>query len=185
MDFTLVETFRGWVSHHGKIVHHIGEVTPPEELSDDQAHKIERERIFFAVTESSRNAALAKGGVAVARRVRADSAPFWHMIPPLQAAPSFACSVASLSRFPDHQLPGCSHLRGRILADCLLGWGAASAQSAGHAQLQTTPSPKPERNRGNPHMTFRGRLKCTHFKILLYIPFYKANKTHTKEQLLR
>ena len=91
---------------------------------------------------------------------------FSHTIPPLQAAPSFACSVASLSRFPDHQLPGCSHLRERILADCLLGWGAASAQSAGHAQLQTTPSPKPERNRGNPHMTFRGHLKCTHFKIL-------------------
>ena len=90
---------------------------------------------------------------------------FSHTIPPLQAAPSFACSVASLSRFPDHQLPGCSHLRERILADCLLGWGAASAQSAGHAQLQTTPSPKPERNRGNPHVILMCHLICTFFVL--------------------
>ena len=75
---------------------------------------------------------------------------FSHTIPPLQAAPSFACSVASLSRFPDHQLPGCSHLRERILADYLLGWGAASARRAGHAQRQTTPSPESERHKGEP-----------------------------------
>ena len=45
----------------------------------------------------------------------------WPSVPPLQVAPNFACSVASLSRFPSHSPPGCNHLRGGILAGDLLG----------------------------------------------------------------
>ena len=115
-----------------------------------------RSRTRATLERERRREAPAKGQVALATRTRGYCRSFWLTFPPLQAAPSFACSVASLSRFPDHQLPGCSHLRERILADYLLGWGAASAQSAGHAQLQTTPSPKPERNRGSPHVIICG-----------------------------
>ena len=43
-----------------------------------------------------------KGGVVLASHTRADCTPFWLIFPPLQAVPSFACSVASLSRFPGH-----------------------------------------------------------------------------------
>ena len=43
-----------------------------------------------------------KDSVALASHTRADSTPFWLTFPPLQAVPSFACSVASLSRFPGH-----------------------------------------------------------------------------------
>ena len=35
--------------------------------------------------------------------------PLWTVFPPLQVVLSSACSVASLSRFPSHYLPGHSH----------------------------------------------------------------------------
>jgi len=35
----------------------------------------------------------------------------------LQAASGFACSVASLSLFPNHHLPGHHNFRGKVLAD--------------------------------------------------------------------
>ena len=66
---------------------------------------------------------------------------FWPRIPPLQVAPSFACSVASLSRSPGHQLPGCHSLRRVILADYLLGQGGPSTCLAGHGMFQSTPTP--------------------------------------------
>ena len=62
-----------------------------------------------------------KGGVVLASHTRADCASFWLTFPPLQAVPSFACSVASLSRFPGHQLPGWRGLHREILAGCLFG----------------------------------------------------------------
>ena len=54
---------------------------------------------------------------------------FWPSVPSLQVAPSFACSVASLSQSPGLTLPGCQHLHAENLADYLLGWGNASTQS--------------------------------------------------------
>ena len=48
---------------------------------------------------------------------------FWLIVPPLQVAPSLACSVSSLSRSPGHQLPDRCDLRRRDLADYLLVWG--------------------------------------------------------------
>ena len=68
---------------------------------------------------------------------------FSHTVPPLQVAPSFACSVASLSQFPDHQLPGFLDLHQGILADYLLGQGATSAQTAVLDTLRCTSSPTP------------------------------------------
>ena len=68
---------------------------------------------------------------------------FSRTVPPLQVAPSFACSVASLSQFPDHQLPGFLDLHQGILADYLLGQGATSAQTAVHDTLRCTSSPTP------------------------------------------
>ena len=46
---------------------------------------------------------------------------FWPIFLPLQVAPGFACSVASLNQSPGHQLPGCHSLRCGTLADYLLG----------------------------------------------------------------
>ena len=43
-----------------------------------------------------------KGGVARLAHDRGHCIAFWPSVPPLQVAPSFACSVASLSRCPGH-----------------------------------------------------------------------------------
>ena len=84
-----------------------------------------------------------KGGVTHLAHTRGHCITFWPSVPPLQVAPSFACSVASLSRFPGHQLPGFHSLRHGILADYLLGQGGPSTCVTGHAVLQCAPSPKP------------------------------------------
>ena len=73
------------------------------------------------------------GGVARVAHRRGHCAPFWLIFPPLQVAPSFACSVASLSRFPGHQLPGCRRLHSGILTDYQLGWGKPSTWFARRA----------------------------------------------------
>jgi hypothetical protein len=63
----------------------------------------------------------------------------WLSFLPLQVAPGLACSVASLSPSPRHELPG---LRcGRALADYLLGYGKPSTQFAGHALVPHNPPP--------------------------------------------
>ena len=51
---------------------------------------------------------------------------FWLIFLPLQVAPGFACSVASLNQSPGHQLPGCHSLRCGTLADYPLGQGKPS-----------------------------------------------------------
>jgi len=84
-----------------------------------------------------------KGGVVHLLLSRGHCIAFWPSIPPLQVAPSFACSVASLSRSPGLQLPGCHSLHCGILADYLLGWGRPSTCSTGHAEFQSTSSPSP------------------------------------------
>ena len=56
----------------------------------------------------------------------------WAVVPALQRAPAFTCSVASLRRCADHQLPGCRFLRCNILANYLLAWGSSSVQLAMH-----------------------------------------------------
>ena len=43
-----------------------------------------------------------KGGVMHLAHSRGHCSSFWPSVPPLQVAPSFACSVASLSRCPGH-----------------------------------------------------------------------------------
>ena len=70
---------------------------------------------------------------------------FWLSVPSLQVAPRFACSVASLSQSPGHQLPGHHSLRHGALADYLLEWGEPSTCHAGLNKLCYTPSPSPPR----------------------------------------
>ena len=94
---------------------------------------------------ASASVGLHKGGVVHLTHCRGHCIAFRPSIPPLQVAPSFACSVASLSRSPGHQLSGCHCLRSEILADYLLGWGGPSTCVTGHAVLQYTPSPSPDR----------------------------------------
>ena len=79
--------------------------------------------------------------------------PFWSMIPPLQVAPSFACSVASLSQSPGHQLPGCHSLHCGILTDYQLGWGRPSTWFTRHADAPSrsnTLFPKGDRRMDTP-----------------------------------
>ena len=83
-----------------------------------------------------------KGGVVHLVHSRGCCITFWPSIPPLQVAPSIACSVASLSRFPRLQLPRSCSLHHMISTDYLLGWGEPSTCFAGHAVLQCIPSPK-------------------------------------------
>ena len=70
------------------------------------------------------------------RRLHAAEAIALHsgsIFPPLQVAPSFACSVASLNQSPGHQLSGCHGLRCGILTDYQLGWGRPSTWLARRA----------------------------------------------------
>ena len=82
----------------------------------------------------------------------------------LQEAPSFACSVASLSRSPGLQLPGSHSLHCGILADYLLGWGRPSTCSTGLAEFQSTSSPSPHRATGDWVLPAKGWQR-SHFRI--------------------
>ena len=66
--------------------------------------------------------------------------PLWTVFPPLQVVLSSACSVASLSRFPNHYLPGHPHLREGALAAYLFGQGSPSTWCAELTAVHDTPS---------------------------------------------
>ena len=68
-----------------------------------------------------------------------------------------ACSVASLSQCPGHQLPGFRSLRHGILACYLLGQGGPSTCVTRRPMLQYTPSPTPflgDKRMGTPSKSF-------------------------------
>ena len=98
--------------------------------------------------------------------------------PPLKVVPSFACSVASLSRCPGHQLPGCHSLRRGILADYLLDRGGPSTCRAGHIVLQCTPSPNSRRDR-------RQRAPSERGDVLSIICYKKCYARATKLFVIR
>ena len=98
--------------------------------------------------------------------------------PPLKVVPSFACSVASLSRCPGHQLPGCHSLRRGILADYLLDRGGPSTCRAGHIVLQCTPSPNSRRDR-------RQRAPSEIVDVLAIICYKNYYASETKRILTR
>ena len=83
-----------------------------------------------------------KGGVVHLAHSRGHCIAFWPSIPPLQVVPSSACSVASLSRFPSHYLPGHPHLREGALAAYLFGQGSPSTWCTGRTAVHDTPSAK-------------------------------------------
>ena len=86
-----------------------------------------------------------KGVVVHHALIRGLCITFWLSVPSLQVAPRFACSVASLSQSPGHQLPGHHSLRHGALADYQLEWGEPSTCHAGLNKLCYTPSPSPPR----------------------------------------
>ena len=99
-----------------------------------------------------------KGGVVHLLLSRGHCIAFWPSIPPLQVAPSFACSVASLSRSPGHQLPGCHSLHCGILTDYQLGWGRPSTWFTRHADAPSrsnTLFPKGDRRMDTPSTSNR------------------------------
>ena len=73
-------------------------------------------------------------------------------------APSLACSVASLSQSPGHQLPGCHSLHCGILTDYQLGWGRPSTWFTRHADASSrsnTLFPKGDRRMDTPSTSNR------------------------------
>jgi hypothetical protein len=64
--------------------------------------------------------------------IRGHSLPLRLTIPPLRTLLGFACSVASLSRCPNHYPPGHHCLRGAALVECPLGQGEPSTRPEGH-----------------------------------------------------
>ena len=83
-----------------------------------------------------------KAGVVPLVRCRGLCIPLWAVFPPLQVVLSSACSVASLSRFPSHYLPGHPHFREDALADYPFGKGNPSTCFAGHTAVRNNPSTK-------------------------------------------
>ena len=80
-----------------------------------------------------------KAAVAPLIRCRGFCFPLWAVFPPLQVVLSSACSVASLSRFPSHYLPGHPHLREGALAAYLFGQGSPSTWCTGRTAVHSTP----------------------------------------------
>ena len=74
---------------------------------------------------------------------RGNRIPLWAVFQPLQVVLSFACSVASLSRFPSHYLPCQLQLPEAATADYLFDRGNPSTWCAGltavHGTSSTTP----------------------------------------------
>ena len=85
----------------------------------------------------------AKTGVVPFLRCRGRCTPLWAVFPPLQVVLSFACSVASLSRCPNHYLPGHLRLREVDLADYPFGRGNPSTWRAGRTPFHDVTSAKP------------------------------------------
>ena len=83
-----------------------------------------------------------KAGVVPLVHCRGLCIPLWAVFPPLQVVLSSACSVASLSRFPSHYLPGHPHLREGALAAYLFGQGSPSTWFTGLTAVHDTPSAK-------------------------------------------
>ena len=83
-----------------------------------------------------------KVGVVLFLYCRGCCLPLRAVFPPLQVVLSSACSVASLSRFPSHYLPGHLHLREGALAAYPFGKGNPSTWCAGRAAVRNTPSTK-------------------------------------------
>ena len=81
-----------------------------------------------------------KAGVVQLVHCRGFCIPLWAVFPPLQVVLSSACSVASLSRFPSHYLPGHPHLREGALAAYLFGWGSPSTWRTGRSVVHDSSS---------------------------------------------
>ena len=76
------------------------------------------------------------------RHARGCHIVFWRLFQPLQRVPMLACSVASLSCYPGHQLIGQYSLHCNALAGYLLGKGPPSAYTMAHNMQHCIPAPK-------------------------------------------
>ena len=89
--------------------------------------------------------------------------PLWAVFPSLQVVLSFACSVASLSRFPSHYLPCQLQLPETATADYLFDWGNPSTWCAGlaavHGTSAATPPFKAQRGTTLPRYRHIGHVK--------------------------
>lgn len=74
---------------------------------------------------------------------RGNCIPLWAVFQPLQVVLSFACSVASLSRFPSRYLPCQLQLPEAATADYLFGKGNPSAWCAAHTPVHCASTATP------------------------------------------
>ena len=92
------------------------------------------------------------------RHARGCHMVFWKPIQPLQRVPRLACSVASLSWYPGHQLLKCYSLHCKTLAGYLLGKELPSAYTVTHSMQHCIPAPQvtaePEGSQ-RPHSRFQ------------------------------
>ena len=83
-----------------------------------------------------------KGVVMQLRHARGCHIVFWKPVQPLQRVPRLACSVASLSWYPGHQLLECYSLHCKTLTGYLLGKELPSAYTVTHSMQHCIPAPK-------------------------------------------
>ena len=83
-----------------------------------------------------------KGGVTQLRHTRGCHTVFWKPVQPLQRVPRLACSVASLSCYPGHQLLKCYSLHHNTLAGYLLGKELPSAYTVALSMQHCIPAPE-------------------------------------------
>ena len=107
-----------------------------------------------------------KAGVAPFPRGRGHCIPLWAVFPPLRVVLSSACSVASLSRYPSHYLPGHPHLRGDALADYPFGRGNPSTWRAGRTPFHDVTSAKPPSGAQRSMTLPRCNLDFKHFHLI-------------------
>ena len=67
---------------------------------------------------------------------------FWRLVQPLQRVPRLACSVASLSRYPGHQLLRSCSLHCKTFTGYLLGKELPAAYTMTHSMQHCIPAPK-------------------------------------------
>ena len=89
----------------------------------------------------TRNIASRKGVVMQFSHARGCHMVFWKPVPPLQRVPRLACSVASLSRYPGHQLLRSCSLHCKTFTGYLLGKELPSAYTATHSMQDCIPAP--------------------------------------------
>ena len=111
-----------------------------------------------------------KGGVMQLRHARGCHMVFWEPIQPLQRVPRLACSVASLSWYPGHQLLKCYSLHCKTLTGYLLGKELPSAYTVTHSMQHCIPAPQVTAEPKMNHMSHGEHMRTMLPRAMLKLP---------------